>query len=214
MVGRGIRQCSHKDLPQEERHVDIFRYRSFKNNVITKEIVEGQVVRQEKIVVEDKNELKTVDLEIENLARFKNNLIQSFLDTIKESAIDCELNKNHNMMASKYRCFKFNEISLFDKNIGPAYKEDMFEDMKNDNGSNSTKTVTIKVKAIKINGVIQIGEKKDTSTYWYCPESGVVYDFDLNYPIGKVKQDADGIVEKIDKDTYVIDIIPIPFINE
>jgi superfamily II DNA or RNA helicase len=214
MVGRGIRQCSHKDLPQEERHVDIFRYRSFKNNLIIKEIVEGQVVKQEKIIIEDKNELKTVDLEIENLARFKNNLIQSFLDTIKEAAIDCELNKNHNMMASNYRCFKFNEISLFDKNIGPAYKEDMFEDMKNDNGSNSTKTVTIKVKAIKINGVIKVGEKEDISTYWYSPETGVVYDFDLNYPIGKVKQDVDGIVEKIDKDTYVIDIIPIPIINE
>jgi hypothetical protein len=214
MVGRGIRQCSHKDLPQEERHVDIYRYRSFKDNVVIKEIIEGQTVRKEKTVIEDKNELKTVDLEIENLARFKNNLIQSFLDTIKEAAIDCELNKNHNMMASKYRCFKFNEISLFDKNIGPAYKEDMFEDMKNDNGSNSTKTVTIKVKAIKIKGVIEIGEKKDVSTYWYCPESGVVYDFDLNYPIGKVKQDIDGIVEKLDKDTYVIDIIPIPFISE
>ena len=90
----------------------------------------------------------------------------------------------------------------------------MFEDMKNDNGFNSTKTVTIKVKAIKIKGVIKIGEKEDISTYWYCPESGVVYDFDLNYPIGKVKQDVDGIIEKLDKDTYVIDIIPIPFISE
>ena len=28
MIGRGVRQCSHKDLPMEERHVDIYRYKS------------------------------------------------------------------------------------------------------------------------------------------------------------------------------------------
>lgn len=209
MIGRGIRQCSHKDLPMEDRHVEIYRYRSIKYNVILKETIEGNVVTQEKIVIEDKNQLNTVDTEIENLARSKQNLIESFLDTIKEAAIDCELNKNHNMMASKYRCFKFNEISLFDKNIGPAYKEDIMEDMKIDNGSNSTKSITIKVKAIKIRGVIKIGNKEDISNYWYCPETGTIYDFDLNYPVGKVKKDINGIIEKIDKDTYVIDIIPV-----
>ena len=37
MLGRGIRQCSHKDLPLNERHVDIYRYRSVKHNIITNE---------------------------------------------------------------------------------------------------------------------------------------------------------------------------------
>jgi len=212
MIGRGIRQCSHKDLPMDERHVEIYRYRSIKHNIIIKETLEGSVMTQEKVVIEDKIKLNTVDIEIENLARSKHNLIESFLDTIKESAIDCELNKNHNMMASKYRCFKFNEVSLFDKNIGPAYKEDILEDMKIDNGLNATKSITIRVKAIKIRGVIKIGNKEDISNYWYCPETGTIYDFDLNYPVGKVKKDVNGIIEKIDKDTYVIDIIPVPVI--
>jgi len=212
MIGRGIRQCSHKDLPMEERHVEIYRYRSIKHNFIIKETQEGSVVTQEKILIEDKSQLNTVDVEIENLARSKQNLIESFLDTIKEAAIDCELNKNHNMMASKYRCFKFNEVSLFDKNIGPAFKEDIIEDLKFDNGYNSTKSITIRVKAIKIRGVIKIGNKEDISNYWYCPETGTIYDFDLNYPVGKVKKDDNGIIEKIDKDTYIIDIIPVPVI--
>ena len=135
----------------EERKVDVFRYKMIRNNGII-----------------------TTDENLETISRKKNNLLLSFSEAVKEAAIDCELNKNHNMMASKYRCFKFNEISLFDKNIGPAYKEDMFEDMKNDNGSNSTKTVTIKVKAIKIKGVIKIGEKEDISTYWYCPKGDCI----------------------------------------
>jgi hypothetical protein len=212
MVGRAIRQCSHKQLPMSERHVDIFRYRSLKHNIKIKEIIEGQTVKKETVKIDNPYLLRTVDFEIEDLARSKNNLIQNFLDAIKEVAIDCELNKNHNMMASKYRCFQFNEVSLFDKNIGPAYKEDVLEDMKIENGSNSTKSVTIKVKAMKIKGILD-DKKENIENYWYNPDSGVVYDFDLYYPIGKIKYDSTGIPLKVDKDTYHIELILIPQIK-
>lgn len=212
MIGRAVRQCSHKGLPMNERHVDIYRYRSLKHNIKVKEIVEGQTVKKETIKIEDPLALRTVDFEIEDLARSKNNLIQHFLDAVKEVAIDCEINKNHNMMATKYRCFQFNEISLFDKNIGPAYKEDVLEDMKIENGSNSTKSVTIKVKAMKIKGIIN-DNKEQISNYWYNPDTGVVYDFDLYFPIGKIKHDFDGIPIKVDKDTYHVELIHIPLIK-
>ena len=39
MIGRAIRQCSHKYLPLKERHVDIYRYRSVKHNIKTIEII-------------------------------------------------------------------------------------------------------------------------------------------------------------------------------
>ena len=64
MIGRAVRQCSHKDLPMNERHVDIFRYKSIRG----------------------KNEKWTTDQQIENIARSKDSLIQSFLDTVKEAA--------------------------------------------------------------------------------------------------------------------------------
>lgn len=213
MIGRAIRQCSHKGLPMNERHVDIYRYRSVKHNIKVKEIIEGQTVKKKHIKIEDPQLLRTVDFEIEDLARRKNNLIQHFLDAVKEVAIDCELNKNHNMMASKYRCFQFNEVSLFDKNIGPAYKEDMTEDKRIDNGSNSTNSITIKVKAMKIKGIISESKKEDINNYWYNPETGTVYDFDLYYPIGRIKQNIDGIPVKVDKDTYHIELIHIPLIK-
>lgn len=212
MIGRAIRQCSHKFLPIKERHVDIYRYRSVKHNVKIIEVIEGQTSRKQKKIIDDPNELKTIDFEIQELASSKNNLISNFLDTVKEVAIDCELFKAHNMMGTKYRCFQFNEISLFDKNIGPAYKEDVIEDMKISNGSNSTNSITIKVKVIKIRGVIESNDK-DIQNYWYNPVSHVVYDFDLNYPIGQVKFNLDGIPEKLDKDTYRIEIINIPSIK-
>jgi hypothetical protein len=216
MLGRAIRQCSHKNLPMKERHVDVYRYRSVKYNIKIKEIINGQTVTKEKEIIEDPILLRTVDFEIEDLARSKNNLISTFLDAIKEVAIDCTLFKAHNMMGSKYKCFQFNEISLFDKNIGPAYKDDIIEDMKIANGSNSTKTITIKVKVIKINGIIE--DAKESQFYWYNADNesegyGVVYDYDLYYPIGKVKFNDIGIPDKIDKDTYRIEIINIPNIK-
>lgn len=212
MIGRAVRQCSHKLLPMSERHVDIYRYRSVKHNIKVKEIVEGQTVKKQNIKIENPLLLRTVDFDIEDLARSKQNLIQNFLDAVKEVAIDCELNKNHNMMASKYRCFQFNEVSLFDKNIGPAYKEDMTDDKRIDNGSNSTNTITIKVKAMKIKGIVN-DKKEDIANYWYNTDTGTVYDFDLYYPVGKIKQNMDGIPIKVDKDTYYIDLIPIPLIK-
>lgn len=212
MIGRAIRQCSHKHLPMNERHVDIYRYRSVKHNIKTIEIVDGQISRKEKKIIDDPNELKTVDFEIEELARGKNNLTQTFLDAMKEVAIDCELFKAHNMMRNKYRCFQFNEVSLFDKNIGPAYKEDIIDDMKNSNGSNSVNSITIKVRVIKIRGIIE-DNLDDIQYYWYNPDSGTIYDFDLNYPVGQVKINENGVPDKLDKDTYRIEIINIPTIK-
>jgi len=217
MIGRGVRQCSHKDLPQKERHVDIYRYKSVKDNVKILETKEGQLIKKEKVVITDPELLKTVDFEIDEMARTKNNLIQTFLDAIKEVAIDCVLNKEHNKLGSQYKCFQFNEVSMFDKNISPAYKENIIDDMKFDNGSNSTKTVTVRIKAIKIVGIIDGLDEKEGNNienYWYNSESRVVYDYELHFPIGKVKVDEEGIPIKIDKDVYVIDAILIPTISE
>jgi hypothetical protein len=202
MIGRAIRLCSHKKLPISERHVDVFRYKSVRPN-------DGKI---------------TTDQYIENLSRSKEGLLQSFLDAIKEVAVDCTLNKNHNSLIHDYRCFQFDEPSLFENQIGPAYKEDIYDDIRMDNGSNSLKSQTVRIKVIKIMAVKQLSHPdteqskiiySTVNKYWYYPESGVVYDFDLYYPIGKIAYDDDNLPKKLDKDTYIIDVmIPIPLIEE
>jgi hypothetical protein len=212
VTGRAIRYCSHKYLPMDEREVDVYRYRSIKNNVeTTREIINKEVSVTTKII-EDDYLLKTVDYDIERVARNKNNVLQSFYDAMKEMAVDCELFKNQNMGNKKYSCFKFTETSLFDKNVGPAYKESIEEDIKINNGLNSTNSITIKKKVIKIKGVIEGQEKFEY--YWYNPEPeyNTVYDFELHYVVGKVKRDMDGIPEKLDTNTYIIEAIEIPII--
>jgi superfamily II DNA or RNA helicase len=205
VIGRGIRMCSHKNLPMDKRHVDVYRYKSIKHNVQSKNIEINGKVKIEHELITDENLLKTVDYDIENRARSKNNLLESFLEPVREVAVDCNLFKKHNMVNSKYKCFKFNQNSLFDKNIGPAYKDDIIEDMKIDNGLNSTKSIVVKIKVIKIKGLLE----KTMLFYWYDMKTGIVYDFELHYPVGKVKRE-NNIPVKLDVDTYEIDGLFIP----
>jgi hypothetical protein len=190
VIGRAIRQCHHKALPLEERRVDVFRYK---------------MVR--------KNRKETTDEKLESISRSKNNLLLSFLEAIKEVAIDCELFKSHNMMGTKYRCFQFNEESLLENNVGPAYNEKIEYDQKINNGLNSKDSNIVKIKVRKINAVYKVDETlySKSKNYFYYDKTNVVYDYDLNYPIGKLKLDEYNNPIKIDNETYLIDnIINIP----
>jgi len=196
LIGRAIRMCSHADLAMEERKVDIFRYHA---------------VRPENSKLSYKD---STDQEIYSLAMKKEILIDSFLQTIREAAIDCELFKNHNMINGEYTCFKFNEKSYFDKFVGPAYKDDIYYDKKLDNGLNSINSVKIKKKVYKIKGQMMIDEELSVvADYWYNPETGIVYDFELDYPVGRINKEF-GVSKKIDSKIYLIDeVISIPKIK-
>lgn len=189
MIGRAIRLCSHKRLPKKDRHVDVYRYKSIRKGT---------------------NKKDTTDQYIEFAARKKTGLIDSFIDAIKEASIDCGLYKNHNTLTSDYKCFQFEEDSLFDDNIGPAYKDDIYDDLKLDNGSNDVKSNIKQIKVFKIKAVQLISNPKDEpeysnpEDYWYNPDSFVVYDYDLHYAIGKIGIDDDGLPQKLDNDTFII----------
>ena len=150
---------------------------------------------------------------MENISRKKNNLLISFIESIKEVAVDCEIFKKHNMIGSKYSCFKFNEQSLFEDNVGPTYNKNYDYDDKMNDGLNSLDSIKKRVKVKKIKVVKKLGDNNysDTIFAWLYEENGVVYDYDLDYPIGRIKMDKNGLLEKLDKDTYIIDrIIKIP----
>jgi superfamily II DNA/RNA helicase len=188
LIGRGLRMDSHIDLPEEEKFVEIYRLYA--------------------ITDDDK---PSTDQKIFRLAENKERSLESLLQAIRETSIDCELFKKHNMAKSSYSCFKFNESSYFNKLVGPAYKEDLFYDKKMNEGSNSSNSITKNIKTYKIKGQVKIGEGEyaNPKEYWYYPQSGVVYDLKLNYPIGKVYK-TNGIPHRINN-IYVIDqVIDIP----
>ena len=78
IIGRAIRYCSHKDVPKYRKKVDIYMYES----------------------VLPKQEL-SIDTYITSLAKRKQIIITQFENVLKQSAIDCSLNKNANFIGSK-----------------------------------------------------------------------------------------------------------------
>lgn len=205
VVGRGIRQCSHKQLPMDQRVVEVNRYK-----VIKPEILDS-----------DDNIKLSTDQYVEDLAKAKANLNGSFLEPMREAAVDCELFKSHNMMSQTYQCFKFPEASVMEKNIGPAYKDDIKDDIKYDSGLNAKNSKIERIKVIKINAVFQLNVGKDEEPtysgpdkYWYNSKTGMVYDLETHYPVGKV-QFIKELANKLDKDTYIMtDLIDIPTIEK
>lgn len=202
--GRGIRQCSHKDLPMEERLVQIYRYK-----VIKPEILD-----------DDDTVRISTDEYIEDAAKAKASLIESFLSATKEAAADCELFRNHNMMTQSYQCFQFPQSTLMGKNVGPAYKEDIKDDIKYDSGLNAKNSRVERIKVIKILAVYVLNkdsvepEYSAPYNYWYHVKSGMCYDFDTHYPVGQV-QFINGLPNKLNKDTYIMsDLINIPSIGD
>jgi SNF2 family DNA or RNA helicase len=190
IMGRAVRFCVHKDLPLEERKVDVFRYK---------------MVR--------KSNKETADEKMENISRKKNNLLLSFIEAVKEAAVDCELFKAHNMMGSKYKCFQFNEESLLENPIGPAYNPKLEFDQKIDNGANAKESSRLKIKVRKIKAVKKMEDNiySEVGVYLFYEPSGMVYDYELEFPVGRVEKDSNNIPVKLDNETYVIgEVIDIP----
>jgi hypothetical protein len=190
VIGRALRFCQHKDLPLEERKVDVFRYKMIRKS--------GKI---------------TTDEKLEDISRKKNNLLLSFQEAVKEAAVDCELFKAHNMMGSKYKCFQFNEDSLFEKPLGPAFQSKIEYDMKIDNGSNAKDSSRLKIKVRKIKAVIKLDENSYSKEkeYWLYEESSIVYDNELNYPVGRLNKDENGNYIMLENNIYIIgDLIEIP----
>ena len=185
-----INICHHKDLPLDERIVEIYKY----------------------IMIHSKNIL-TTDQKIDKIAKDKNNILLSFINIVKEIAVDCELFKNHNMKNYKYKCFNFNQESLFDNIIGPAYKLNIDYDLKLNNGLNDINSKIIRIKVRRIKAVIKISEDiySDEKYYLYHDKSNIVYDLDLHFPIGKLDRDENNKNKLLDNNLYIIiNVINVP----
>ena len=179
IVGRAIRQCSHKDLPRNQRVVDVWRLKVLK-----------------------KNGDKATDHYIEKAAMEKQMLKDSFLNAMKEAAVDCQLYKKHNMLFTRYSCFQFNQNDLLNEIPGPAYKKKM-----DDEEIAGDKIQLQKIKVRKIMAVYpdKDGNASEPHKFLLDENSGVVYDYDLEYPVGKIYRDEKGFFRKLNMTTYIID---------
>ncbi len=189
VIGRGVRQCSHQQLEIRERVVEIYRY---------------FCVKPHDKLDEDPIKLTTDEI-IDDIAKSKENLNISFLSAIEEASVDCNLFKNHNMMNKSYNCFQFPEQELLKNEPMPAYREDIKNDLEISSGLNDENSYVENIKVIEIKAVISKDDKiEDAIKCLYDAQSGMIYDFKLHYPIGRVMYDDKGIVQRLDKETYIM----------
>ena len=85
-------------------------------------------------------------------------------------------------------------------------------DSKIADGLNAMESVIKRIKVREILGVELIGEKEGREKkYWLDDISNVVYDYETNYVVGKLKLDIIGNPSRKSKDVYYItNIIQIP----
>ena len=170
----------------EERHVDIFRYKSVCN------------------------EYKTADVLIQEIANKKKKITQSFLNAIKAAAVDCELNKEANNRflpdKDKIKCFNFNENELLNSQITQAYKLNILDDVLIDNGMNSSNSIAKDEELIEIECYVEQNKgklSKETNKYWLNKNTGIVYDHKDLYIIGSIKKINNSFVNIDNK--FIID---------
>jgi len=174
VVGRGIRQGSHKALPKSDHNVAVYRYLSTINNLTD-----------------------TMDQIIYESARKKQSGIDDFLGAMRETAVDCRLFHESNSMhpdIEAYRCFDFSDETKLRPDKGYAYRNNLEEDILLENkgyGSENAEVVKIRVKVIKgkvLSKVVSLLLDEDKG---YC------YDAKTKKLVGTTKNDEFGQAEMI-----------------
>ena len=101
--GRAIRICSHKDLPFDERTVDVYTYyTTFSDEQLDSKKIDITIVNSDSYpMTDDEGKLiKTIpitsDQNIFMISSKKDKVNQAILTVMKESAIDCTLNAGEN----------------------------------------------------------------------------------------------------------------------
>ena len=164
VIGRALRYKSHIDLPEKDRVVEIFQYISY----INKDDLETK-----KNIKKKDNSLST-DEKIDLIAFEKKKLNNSFLNLLKQSSVDCNINSFSN---EKIECYNFGNYKTEYASVPNIENEilDKYKDLQNEKK-------TIQFQKIKFNN----------KEYILNPENNNIFDISsINTkrfnPIGTIK---------------------------
>lgn len=131
IIGRGVRYCSHKDLPESQRRVDVYHYYA-----VPKKTAEA-----------NNNNKISVDKHIRKISDYKEKSINIVNDLLKQVALDCKHFKDQNEL-SNIKCVdkkfkhKYNKLNVNRKNNQKISTNN--KPSKNNKSSNNNVTVEAK----------------------------------------------------------------------
>ena len=164
VIGRARRICSHQDLPELERTVDVFLY------LMT--FSEQQLVSDESIELRlrDKSKLDnltpvTSDEALYEIATLKEDITEQILLAVKEASIDCSL---HSRAEDKeqLKCLTFGDVNSTRYSFAPSFTEEEADSVADRNKVKITwKAVELELDGIKYALNKQTGDVYDLEEY-------------------------------------------------
>ena len=182
VIGRAKRICSHKNLPEELRTVEVFIYIStFTKEQLSSEFA-GEINQHDK----SKNapfKPQTSDEKLLEISDIKENISENLLRAVKETSIDCATYSNANEGKEGLTCLSFNNSSISNFAYVPNYEEQPQD--------NDIQLGQIQKTHIRKQLTLNTGEKYEIDT-----ETNEIYDLGQFEPIGRMTN-----IDEIDKNT-------------
>jgi hypothetical protein len=172
IIGRARRICSHVDLPEELRTVDVFLYlMRFTRRQIATDNDESLNIRMHDKSKTDGTTPMSTDQSLYEISNIKERITRQILTAVKESSFDCMIHANAGAK-ERLQCYSFGagvgeESLAYQPNIAAE------EDDKTKKLNKQTKTTTLR--KLVVNG----------KEYAEDPDTHIIYDMEL-YKMGNL----------------------------
>lgn len=159
VIGRARRICSHEDLPEELRTVEVFLYimTLSEKQKMSEEAVELRAKDRSRI---DKQTPITTDESLYEISTAKEEIARKLLTSVKEASIDCAIHATSGS-SEKIKCFSFGKPSEKAFSYMPSISNEESDTVAQAN----EKIVERKVDIIKIEGKEYALNKKTKEVY-------------------------------------------------
>ena len=164
VIGRARRICSHKNLPDELRTIKVFLYLS----TMSAEQLEKN------IEIKTKDDGKTTDEYLYEIANDKDTVNQHILTAVKETAMDCAL---YNKGSNEFACYNFGKLSSNNFSTIPDIEDDT--------------TYKIIDKKKKYDGTLKISGKIYNATHTKDANVKLIYNVENDKYAGKAIKEND-----------------------
>ena len=160
VVGRARRICSHHDLPENMRTVQVFLYISAFSEKQSNDDNNKELIIRDVSKLDQKTPI-TTDESLYEISRIKNDINQQLLKAVKESSIDCAIYKKN--ASDNLICYGYGKVTSNQFGSYPSLEVDKFQ--KDDI---NVKKQIVRARKITIQG----------NDYAYDQNNNIVYDLE------------------------------------
>jgi hypothetical protein len=172
IIGRARRICSHVDLPEELRTVDVFLYvMRFTARQMATDNDESLNIRMHDKSKTDGSTPMSTDQSLYEISNIKERITRQILTAVKESSFDCMIHANAGAK-ERLQCYSFG-VGTGEETLAYQPNIDAEEDDK-------TKKLNKQTKAIALRKLVVNGKE-----YAEDPDTHIIYDLEL-YKMGNL----------------------------